>query len=232
MPYGTSTHQGRVRRATATYAAASQPVDAEAALNVISNNLDHYADSMAQHAMVWSVGKSGYASKSYLTPRTTGVVVDTWYQIAASGPFPIMLRADGSSYKMRVRLAGASSGGHAVKFGLVLAPVTAAQSIITDATSSPVVAATDSVFVTATTTSSTAAWLTGTSKGTAAYTTMVELTAEEAFPFIVMTDTPVDLSGARSSVAQCLVSAVIFGSTANTGSVPRFYGGIAQGWVG
>lgn len=211
--------------ATAVYAAAKQPVGAVVARDVICNNLDHYADSMAQVRFAWAPGTSTYASKSYLTPRTTGVVVNTWYQIAASHAFPLPARADGTGYKIRVRLGGASSGGHAVKFAIVLAPVGSAQAVVT-------ASASDASFETATTTSATAAWLTGASQGSGAYTTMVALSASEVGLYTRLTDTPVDLSGARSAVAQCLVNLVVFGSTANTGSVPRLYGVAAEEWIG
>ena len=224
MTYGTSIHEARIRMATAVYAASTQPVGPVVARDVICNNLDHYADSIGQSRWKFAPGKAGYASKSYLTPRTTSVTVDTWYQAAASQAFPLPLRADGSSYKIRVRLGGASSGGHAVKFAIVLAPVDGAAAIATAANS-------DSVFITATTTSATAAWLTGTSQGGSAYTTMIGLTAAEAAEYSRTVDTPIDLAGVGSAVAQCLVNIVVFASTANTGSVPRLYGGSADEWV-
>lgn len=211
--------------ATASYAAATYPVGPVVARDVICNNLDHYADEMAQVRFQFVPTVTYAAAKSFLTPRTSGVVVNTWYQVAASAPFPISLRADGTSYRLRMRLGGASSGGHAVKFAAVLAPVGAAQAVVNESSS-------DASFETATTTSATAAWLTGASQGSGAYTTMVTLSAAEAALYSRMTDTPVDLSGARSAVAQCLVSIVVFGSTANTGSVPRLYGVHAEEFVG
>jgi len=180
---------------------------------------------MAQVRACFAPGTSTYASKSYLTPRTSGVVVDTWYQIMATRPWPISLRADGSSYKLRLRVGGASSGGHAVKFAVVLAPIENALEIVS-------ASSTDASFETTTTTSASAAWLTGASQGSGAYTTMVTLDAATAALYMRNTDTPVDLSGARSTVAQCLVALTIYGSTANTGSVPRLYGLHAQEFVG
>ena len=222
---GTSIHSARIRMATASYAAATYPVGPVVARDVVCNNLDHYADSMGQQRWTWSPGVSTFVTKSYLTPRTSGVVVDTWYQITASMPFPLPLRASGASYKLRVRLGGASSGGHAVKFAIAIAPVTEALAIVNASNS-------DASFETATTTSATAAWLTGASQGTGAYTTMVELDATTAATYLRRTTTPVDLSGVGSEVEQILVSVVVYGSTANTGSVPRLYGGFAADWVG
>jgi hypothetical protein len=211
--------------ATAAYAAATCPVDPDITRDVICNNLDHYADSFGQVRWAFSPGVSTFVTKSYLTPRTADVVVNTWYQITASAPFPLPLRADGSGYKLRVRLGGASSGGHAVKFALVIAPVAVAPAVLAASN-------TDASFETATTTSASAAWLTGASQGIGAYTTMVALDAATAAGYVRNVDTPVDLSGAASAVSQCLVSVVVYGSTANTGSVPRLYGGFAAEWVG
>lgn len=221
---GTSIHSARIRMATATYAAAKAFVDPVATRDVVCNNLDHYADSMGQVRWAFSPGVSTFVTKSYLTPRTSSVTVDTWYRITASTPFPIPRRASGSSYKVRVRLGGASSGGHAVKFAAVLVPLDVAADLLAVSNS-------DCVFETTTTTSASAAWLTGTSQASAS-ATLMQLTSDEADAATSLTDTPIDLSGASSSVAQCLVNIVVFGSTANTGSVPRLYGGFAADWIG
>lgn len=222
---GTSTHGARVRMATASYAAATYPIGPAVTRDVVANNLDHYADSIGQVRWCFSAGVSTFAAKTYLTPRTSGVVVNTWYQITTTQPFPLPLRASGDGYRLVVRIAGASSGGHAVKFAAALAPVGTALAVVAGSD-------TDASFETATTTSSTAAWLTGASQGSGAYTTMVALDAATAASYMRNVDTPVDLSGVDSAVSQCLVSLTIFGSTANTGSVPRLSAGVAWEWVG
>jgi hypothetical protein len=222
MSSGTSLYQARIRRDVTMYAAATEPLGPETTLDVIANNLDHYADSFGQVRMCFAPAVSAFASKSFLTPSV--VAVDTWYQITASAAFPLPLMPDGTPYKLRGRLGGASSGGHAVKFAMVLAPVLSAPGVLAHSD--------DATFITATTSSSTAAWLTGTSQGTAASGTLIEITPTTASACVVATGTPVDLSLAGSAIGQCLVSLTVFGSTANLASTPRLCGAFAAEWPG
>ena len=218
MPtYGSSVWQGRIRNDPATFNVATAPVDALLTMDIGANNLDHYADSFGQTRI--------NISAAAMTPKKTGVVANTYYQIVASEPFPIPMLPDGTAYKLRLRLGGFSTAGHAVKFAAVLAPVLEASTVLASLS-------TDSVYVTATTTSATAVYVTGASEGTAAYTTMVELSPDEVARYRVLTSTPVDLAGAASAVEQVLVSLVIFGSTANVASEPTLVNAYAIEWVG
>lgn len=217
MPYGTSTYQARIRNDPASWNAANLPVDALTTADTVANNLDHYADSFGQVRVNIAGGS--------MTPKKSGVAVDTWYQIMASEPFPIPLLADGRAYKLRVRIGGFSTSGQAVKFRVVLAPVLEAAEV--GASSS-----TDAVYETTTTTSTTAVWLTGVSKGGGAYTTMMEIGPVQAAQYTVPVSTPVDLAGAASAVPQCLVALTVYGSTANVGSEPTLVNLYAAEWPG
>lgn len=218
----TSPYGYRVRTGSQFGTAGSSPISAVYARRVLLNNLCHYADIFGQVRVAWA--SSPRVGKNYVTP-TTPTVTNSPYLIGASEPFPIAVRRNGQSYKLRVRIAGASSDNtNAVRFRVVLAPVTSAGSLVLDAA--------DYVFLTATTTSSTAGWLTGASQGSGAYTTMVALSAEQAASMQQTTGTLSDISGTPVGVQQVLVSLQVYGQTANVAAVPRLHGVYAAEWVG
>lgn len=200
------------------------PVGAAIARDFAVNNLLHFADEYAQVRVAWTPTVTTYSGGTgYLTGRTSALSVNIWYPIASYGPFPIALREDGRSYRLRVRIAGASSGGHAVKFRLVLAPQSEAPARVTQSL--------DSIYETATTTSSTGAWLTGASV-LSSLATQVQATSEETSAWITTTSTLTDLAGDDTGASQCLVSCAIYGSTANVASIPRLHGVYAAEWIG
>lgn len=224
MPTGTSYSNKRIRMATASYAAATYPVGPVVTRDVVSNNLDHYADSFGQVRLCYSGGAVGHAAE-YMTYSVTPVA-NTWYSILASNPFPAPVRTGGDSYRFLVRLAGASSvAGKNAKLAVVIAPLTQAEGIL-------VASSTDSVFETGTTSSTSVSWLTGASQGDSAYTTMVGLTAAEVAAYATVTATPVDLAGDDSAVPQCLVQAVVFGQTDDASAVARLYACHVMEWIG
>ena len=95
-----------------------------------------------------------------------------------------------------------------------------------------VTGATDASYTTAGTASVTAAWLTGTSDGSGAYTTMMEMSAEQAA--LCMTDmaTTISLGGDPASVRVCWVTLSVFAQTTNVTYVPRLYGLYAAEVIG
>lgn len=201
---------------------ATKAVGASIARDYAVNNLLHLADEYAQVRVAWIAPTEG---EGYVTGRTASITADRWYPIASFGAFPIALRQDGSSYRLRVRLGGSSSGGHAVKFRLVFAPQRDALDLVNTT-------AGDFIFETATTTSGTGAWLTGTSQGVEAWTTQVQIPPEYAATWMRETSTLSDIGGSAVGVQQCLVACSIFGSTANAASVPRLSGVYAAEFVG
>lgn len=225
----TSPLGGRLLTDTTLFQGGNDPVDTTLVRDVVLNNLCHYADEFAQVRVNWSAGLTAYTNgNEYITPRTTGLIVDPWFFIAAFGPFPISLRQTtgigGASYRLRVRLAGSSSAGHAVTFRAVLASYSAGQSAVNGALD-------DHIFE-ATTSSTTMAWLTGTSQGANAWPTQVVVPSSYVGPWMVPVNTLDDLGGNPVAVNQCLVSLHIFASTANTSSVPRLGAVYAAEWIG
>jgi len=218
----TSPYGYRVRIGSQFGTGGTSPISAVYARRVLLNNLCHYADVFGQVRAAWS--SSPRVGLPYLTTTTGSKSANTPYPIWST-TFPIALRASLASYKLRVRIAGASSDGvTAVRFRAVLAPATSLGRVVASAV--------DSVFLTATTTSATGAWLTGASQGSGAYTTMIALTESEVTDALTMTSTPADVAGAGRAVAQCLVTLAVYGQTANTVSTPRLHGVYAAEWVG
>lgn len=216
----TSVHSGRLLSGLGL--AAPGAIGASIARDYAINNLLHLADEYAQVRVAWI---APVESEGYISGRTSSLTADRWFPIGSFGPFPIALRESGDSYRLRVRVAGSSSGGHAVKFRIVLAPLREALDLVNTTTA-------DFIFETATTTSGTGAWLTGASIGVEAWTTQVQLPAEYAAAWMRETATLTDVAGTAVGAQQCLVAVNVFGSTANTGSVPRLAGVYAAEFVG
>jgi hypothetical protein len=217
----TSPYGYRVRIGSQFGTAGTSPISAVYARRVLLNNLCHYADVFGQVRAAWNA--SPRVGKGYLD-SITPAAVDTPYYIWAT-TFPIYLRADGSPYRLRIRIAGASSDNtNAVRFRAVLAyaPVLGRRAVD----------AADHVFLTATTTSSTAAWLTGATQGSAADTTIITLAGTAAAEAITITSTPADIGGAGRAVSQCIVTLAVYGQTANVAATPRLHGVYAAEWVG
>lgn len=216
----TSIHEGIVAVATTKFAGSNDPVGSAITRDVILNNLCHYADEYGQVRVTWS-GQSvaGEFAVDYLEidPELTT-------QIVTFGPFPITLREDGSSYKMRVRIGGASSAGHSVTFYAALVPYVESAAFY----ASP---PTDATWA-GSTSSTSAAWLTGASLGVNAYETMVGLSPSEATAALTPTATPRDLGGDRGSVVQALCVLNISATSTNVASSPRLYAVYAAEYVG
>ena len=217
----TSPYGYRVRTGGQFGTAGTSPISAVYARRVVLNNLLHYADVFGQVRAGWNT--SPRVGKGYID-SVTPTAVDTPYPIWST-TFPLALRASLASYKLRVRIAGASSNNtHAVRFRAVLCRASALSTRVLDAA--------DHVFLTATTTSSTAAWLTGASQGSEAYTTMIALTEGSVTDALTITSTPADIGGAGRAVPQCLVTLAVYGQTANVAATPRLHGVYAAEWVG
>ena len=99
----TSTYKGYVR-----FDASSQVDNAEGVWSGIArdhlvNNANHIADEQAQVLCNWSMSTTG----TYLTPTLSGgalVAANTYYRVTRLGPFPLLMKASGTSYQLRGRL--------------------------------------------------------------------------------------------------------------------------------
>ena len=98
---------------------------------------NHHADSAAQHrgtwvapvASLWTGNATPYVpiygpgSAGALTVGGTTTETERWYMFPFRIPYTPHLRADGRGYRMRIWLAGASSDGGTVDFGVGLVPL-------------------------------------------------------------------------------------------------------------
>jgi len=87
-------------------------------MRTLENNAQHFADQSAQVR----VNMSGPANP--LTTKQIGAGdVDTWLPIAVFGPFPLRVRADGNPYLIRARIGGSASAANSITLRAALAPV-------------------------------------------------------------------------------------------------------------
>lgn len=184
----TSIHGGRLL--TGRPWDANAALDAGFARDVVHNNLAHFADQSAQVHICWAATGPGInAATTYF------VASESTY--LSFGPFPLRLRQDGRSYKLRIRIAGATTGGdYSVRFFAVIAPAGEAQQHLVAA---------DSVYQTGVAAGG-AAWLTGASIGPNAYPTMIEIPASLTSQWVATTSTLDNVGGDPVGVEQCLVS--------------------------
>ena len=201
----------RVRgTASALYAADDMPLDDKITRYHLVNNLNHYSDIHGQVLVHWSCRSSiGPAKIPYAYSTATG-----WREVMRSGPFPLSLRPDGSSYRVRIAVGGrlsnvaASPGKIAVMMSTSVPRV--GSPYVSLGTGSTAASYTDSIWISDDITNTTSAFRSGVSQGPQAYTRMIALTADEVTSFMTTTSTPVDIGGADSGVAQCIVQIMAF----------------------
>jgi hypothetical protein len=210
----TSEYSYRVLVDTAAVGDATHALDARTSRIVLSN-LNHLADEFAQARVSMSGTVSALSGKAgYLTSRTP-TAADTPY-LVVSYTFPISVRALGQSYKLRVRVGGATANAAAdATFRLVLSPGPEAASLV--------LGASDASYTSAKTSSTTAAWLTGSSDGAANYSTMVEMSASQVAMCMTEFATTESLGGDAASVMVPWATLSVFAETTNVTHVPRLY---------
>lgn len=101
-----SIHRGFVRSA-ANRLDADAPMDTSLFRDCVVNNALHIADVNAQVRVDWVIGSPG----EFDTFPTRDSGSDEYGKIMVFGYFPINLAPEGSAYKFRVRLYGASASG-------------------------------------------------------------------------------------------------------------------------
>jgi hypothetical protein len=175
---------------------AQAAVDASFVRDVVQNNLCHFADEFAQVRVCF--GNATFAPE-------TPIEYDVWKPIASFGPFPLALRQSGDGYNLRIRVAGVNgdNGTASGKLRVVVCPAAEADGLVNIEE--------DFVFETQTlTTTITKTWLTGTSQGTAASTTLVTIPGSLAAGWLTTTGTLDDIAGNAVGVEQCLVYANVY----------------------
>ncbi len=218
---GTSILGGVKPFAAALYGTAKDPADTVIMRDGVLNGLLHLADEYAQIRCNWCAVSSppnqGYRG------ITSGFTADRWYRLGEFGKWPIQLRADGTPYKIRVRLAGMTNGTGTAKFGCAISP---------PGWDSFWAGSFDSIFHTATTSSGTAGWLTGSSQGSAASGTLVTLPIATDARWSRPVATLDDLAGDPVSVTQAIATLTVFGQNNNASGDARIVAVHASEYVG
>lgn len=215
----TSYHDGLVDFADALYGNDEDPVDAVVSRDGVANGLLHAADQMAQVRINWVGLDTGVANgqNTYITTDVADPTADLWYYMGSFEGWPLTLHADGTPYKLRIRLAAAAAGGSGnCRIRVVIAPTYPYALANLEAPA-------DSIWESNDTTSSTPAWLGGLSQGSEADLTLVTVTRSEARSWTQLVNVHNAVGGADpSAVTQVLVGAYIFGLTENS-NVPRLH---------
>lgn len=217
------------RLAASTSLDAKRPVDALVA-DAIVNDLHHYADESAQVLAAWSAtltaadaSAAGYLSITTPVATTSIVPIISW-------PVQLRLKPDGSSYLVRVRVGGCSANAAATAvFYVALSAYT--QDLV-DGVAAAVATPGDHLFKTSGTTSTSAAWLAGTSQGSNAWTTLIQASKSQVQRWTTTGATVTDLGG--TNVAYTYVNAMltVLAQTSNTSYLPKLHGFYAAEYVG
>jgi len=221
---GTSIHEKIVYFAKAHYGDADDPMDAVMMRDGVLNNALVLADEYAQVRCNWMsiVGGSG---QGYVG-LPSSFAADTWYRIGEFARFPIQLRHTGRPYRLRIRIAGATTNaGGAARFAAVLSPPGYLTPPFLDD-------ADDSIYITSETTSTSHAWLGGVSQGSAARVTMLELSSELAARWATPASTLDDLGGNPATMSQVIVALTVFAKNASASYDSRLSGVYAAEYIG
>jgi len=151
----TSAHAGRLA-APGSQFAADEPFRTRFGRQVVNNAL-HYADEQAQVRVAWCTMSGQFLSTETIVSGN----VNTQLPIAIFGPFPVSIRADDTPYIFRARIHGSASAANSVSFRAALAPIVGPlDPTLGLAYARAQINAAGSNVLTATTSSTTPAWLT------------------------------------------------------------------------
>lgn len=200
----TSPHKGYLR--TGRLWTGNTPVDASFARDVVLNNLCHAADEFAQVRVNFARTNFNLADDAILRYGADNTIDEQWRYVGSLGRWPVPLRADGRSYRYRIRIAGASMDGSSTnQYRVILAPPDLAARYLN--------ATEDFVFHAEAVSNSSAHWLTGTSMGPNVWADMMEIPAREAAIWTRVSRTLTTISGEDTGAVHPIVSANIYGRT-------------------
>ena len=180
--------------------------------------INHLADEQAQPRINWMAADSALLSGTqdqYLTTATP-TATGEYTRIAAFGPFPLSIMPDGNTpYKLRILIAGASSAGDSVEFGVTIAEgLVGSESDISEGTA-------DETKKFDAVTSTTPAWLTPTN-GSNVWAANLAVASAGLRYYSTHNDSvaPYDID---ASIQQTEVFFDVWCKTANTSSSGRLY---------
>lgn len=179
--------------------------------HTLINNINHLSDEAAQVRVTWgdTAGVSG--------GQGSNNPIMTWR-------FPITQRQSGDSYLFRIRIGGYATGGATVTFRAVLGPPNNVVGGLRTWSG-----AGDREFLTASSGSS-SAWITGSSQGGAAWTTLVQVPS--AVIVDSQTTTVATLGGSTAPLQMAMGQLTVYGSTSKTSDPPILTGVYLAEYVG
>lgn len=219
----TSIHDGIVEFSAGLYGAADDPADTVLMRDGVANGLLHAADSYGQVRVSYCPIISTFAGTSRESFATIEASpdADTWYEVGAQ-PFdqwPITCHADGTPYKLRIRIGTAGSqtkAGVDLTYRVVLAPPGRAREELGRSV--------DHVYEAVVEASTTIAYATGSSQGSESHATLIELDAATARRWLTRTSIYDAISsGSPTSVEQVLVGAYVFAKCEDGDTLPRVH---------
>jgi hypothetical protein len=220
----TSLHNGIVEFAASLYGTDDDPVENSIVRDGLANGLLHAADSMAQvrvnYFPILSAAANGQDTfETVESSPTTG----TWYRVGGSpfGEWPLTLHADGTPYKLRVRI-GVSASSSTASTQLVRVVIAPNSHAVLERDLSA-----DNVYqisFASGTVGTTPTWVAGTSQGDAASATLITVDADTARSWTrdVQVYDAVSSATPRDTM-QCLVAAHVYALTSNASVQARLY---------
>lgn len=112
---------GRIKFATTHGLQADDPMSTQYA-GTVFNNLQHFSDQVGQVRV-----SAMAASAPWMPPygiNNTALDLDTWYTLAAFGPFPLTLDETGIPYPLRCRMRVINNIASTATYRLVVTPMT------------------------------------------------------------------------------------------------------------
>lgn len=222
---------GLVEFAASLYGTDDDPMDAVMMRDGVMHGLLHAADSMAQVRVNYLPIASAAAEGQDSFETTEPPANTTDYLLLGGspfGPWPLTVRANGQPYKLRVRIAGAVSATPATATFRVILAAAGARLSETD-----ILEALDSTFE-AEATSTTAAWLSGSSQGSLANSTLITVSTDQVRSWTrnVPIFNAVSSPSAGQTIRQVGVKVYVFAKTTNTSRLAQLHALHIQEYIG
>jgi hypothetical protein len=222
----TSPRGGR-RDFPATFFDGNSDVDSYIVRDALANNALHCADeALACHYINWTAVDGSLLSgnpQTTLTPRSS-IAASRFMPITVEGPFSLPVWSNFDSYRLRVALRGAATGGGTATFALAITPsVPSPSDALADLSEIAELGSNRADFSTS---SSTPAWLTPTPGD------LITLPENLVRACEVERVTLDDLSGLSTSVAVFQFYVTVWGKISNTSTTAVVHGLHVAGYVG
>ena len=224
---------GIVQFNAALYGTDDDPSDTVMMRDGVHHGLHHAADSMGQVRVNYmGIGADVVEAQAQFGTIDTPADTSTWYLVGGSpfGLWPLTVRADGTAYKLRIRIAGSVSsttGSPTATIRVILRP-------IRPLTTAEVLESIDSVFEATFTTTSPTWETTGSSQGVDSSATLMTVSSGQVREWTrdVAVFDGVSSPADGRSIEQCLVAAHVYAKTSVTARLPQLNALHIQEFIG